>query len=107
MVAKMLKLDLPLANRISYPLEFEKTKDIDAELTDLIVPYDSEIVGKNISELGIPEKCLIVLISRNGKFVIPFGSSVIESGDVLLVLANTADFIAFQHTVARLKKQQS
>jgi cell volume regulation protein A len=106
MVAKMLKLDLPLANRISYPLEFEKTKDIDAELTDLIVPYDSEIVGKRITDLGIPEKCLIVLVSRNGKFVIPFGSTVIESGDVLLVLANTADYISFQNTVARLKKQQ-
>lgn len=105
-VSKILKLDVPLANRIKYPIEFEKTEAIDAELTDVIVPYDSEVVGKMISDLGVPEKCLIVLISRGGKFVIPFGSTVIESGDVLLVLANMEDFSIFQQTVAQLKKKQ-
>lgn len=104
-VSKILKLDVPLANRISYPIEFEKTEAIDAELTDVIVPYDSEVVGKRISDLSVPEKCLIVLISREGKFVIPSGSTVIESGDVLLVLANMADFSIFQQTVAQLKKK--
>jgi len=105
-VSKILKLDVPLANRIKYPIEFEKTEAMDAELTDVIVPYDSEIVGKRIGDLGVPEKCLILLISREGKFVIPSGSTVIESGDVLLVLANMEDFSIFQQTVAQLKKKQ-
>ena len=104
-IAKLLKVDQPLPNRISYPLEFEKTRDIDAELNDFIVPYDAEIVGKNLGEIGIQEKCLIVLISRNGKFVIPFGSTVIESGDVLLVLANTRDYAAFQRVASIVKKR--
>ena len=63
------------------------------------------MVGKRISDLDIPEKCLILLICREGKFVIPSGSMVIESGDVLQVLANTADFLVFQQTLARLKKE--
>jgi len=105
-VSKMLKLDAPWTNRTSYPLAFEKTKGIDAELTDMIVPYDSEIVGKMIRDLNVPEKCLIVLISRNDKFVIPSGTTVIEGGDVLLVLANMADFSMFQQTVAQLQKNQ-
>jgi cell volume regulation protein A len=105
-VSKILKLEVPWANRINYPIEFEKTEAIDAELTDVIVPYDSEVVGKRIGALGVPEKCLIVLISREGKFVIPSGSTVIESGDVLLVLANMADFSIFQQTVAQLRKKQ-
>ncbi|MEP9410714.1 MAG: potassium/proton antiporter [Candidatus Brocadia sp.] len=104
-LSKILKLDVPLANKMNYPIEFEKTADINAELIDVIVPFDSEVVGKRISDLDIPKKCLIVLICRNGKFVIPSGDMVIESGDVLLVLANTADFLAFQQTLARLKKE--
>ena len=103
-VSKILKLDVPLANRINYPIEFEKTEAMDAELTDVIVPYDSEVVGKIIGDLRVPEKCLIVLISRDGKFVIPSGSSVINGGDVLLVLANMNDFSVFQKTVAQIKK---
>ncbi|MFA5259599.1 MAG: potassium/proton antiporter [Candidatus Omnitrophota bacterium] len=105
-VSKLLKLDIPLVGRRNYPLEFEKTEGIDAELTDIIVPYNSEAVGKMIRDLSVPERCLIMLISRNDKFVIPSGSTVIEGGDVFLVLANEIDLSAVQQTVAYLKKKQ-
>lgn len=104
-LSKILKLDVPLASKMNYPIEFEKTAAFDAEMIDVIVPFDSEVAGKRISDLDVPEKCLILLICRNGKFVIPSGSMVIESGDVLQVLANTADFLIFQQTLARLKKE--
>jgi cell volume regulation protein A len=103
-ISKLLKLDVPLAHRRNYPIEFEKTEGIDAELTETIVPYNSEAAGKRIGDLNVPEKCLIMLISRNDKFIIPSGSVVIEGGDVMLVLANAADFSAFQKTLAQLKK---
>jgi cell volume regulation protein A len=103
-VSKMLKLDAPWVNRTSYPIEFEKTEGMDAELTDIIVPYNSEAVGKMIRDLNVPEKCLIMLISRNDKFFIPSGATVIEGGDVLLVLANAEDFSFMQKILAHLKK---
>ena len=102
-VSKLLKLDSPLAEKKSYPIEFEKVEGMDAELTDIIVPYDSQVVGRRIADLGVPEKCLIVLISRDGKFVIPAGSTLIEGGDVLLVLADPVDRAIFQETVVRFK----
>jgi cell volume regulation protein A len=104
-LSKILKLDIPLATKLNYPIEFEKRAAFDAEMIDVIVPFDSEVVGKRISDLDVPEKCLILLICRQGSFVIPSGSMVIESGDVLLVLANTADFLVFQQMLARLKKE--
>ncbi|MDD3089137.1 MAG: TrkA C-terminal domain-containing protein, partial [Candidatus Omnitrophica bacterium] len=58
-----------------------------------------------IKELDVPEKCLILLIVRNEKFVIPSGSTVIESGDVLLVLANNEDLTVFQRSLANLRKE--
>lgn len=102
-VSRMLKLDAPWVNKASYPIEFQKTSNIDAELTDMIVPYNSSAAGKMIRELNIPEKCLIVLISRDDKYVIPAGSTILQEGDVLLVLANTEDFSAIQKEVASLK----
>lgn len=103
-VSKMLKLDAPFTDRKPYPIEFEKVEGIDADLNDLIVPYNSEAIGKTIRDLNVPEKCLIMLISRNDKFVIPAGSTVIQGGDVLLVLANAEDFSVLQSALARLKE---
>jgi cell volume regulation protein A len=104
-ISKMLKLDAPWINRTNYPIEFEKTEGIDAELTDIIVPYNSEAVGKMIRDLNVPEKCLVMLISRNNKFIIPSGSTIIEGGDVLLVLSDTEDFLILQKTIGQFKKQ--
>jgi potassium/hydrogen antiporter len=98
-ISKMLKVDAPWTDKTRYPIEFEKTEGIDAELNDIIVPYNSGAVGKMIRDLNVPEKCLIMLISRNDKFVIPAGPTVIEGGDVLLVLANTEDLLAFQQAL--------
>ncbi len=107
LVSKLLKLDVPMSDRKTYPIEFEKVEGIDAELNDLIVPYNSEAIGKTIRELNVPEKCLIMLISRNDKFVIPAGSTVMQGGDVLLVLANMEDFSILHNTVAHIKKEES
>jgi len=99
-ISKMLKLDAPWVNRKSYPIEFEKTEGMGAELTDIIVPYNSGSAGKMLRDLNVPDKCLIMLISRNDKFIIPSGPTIIEGGDVLLVLANTEDLLAFQQALA-------
>jgi len=103
-VAKLLRVDSPVSNRRHYPIEFEKTEGIDAELTDVLVPYDSGAAGKPIMELAVPEKCLIMLISRGDKFVIPAGPTVIEPGDVLPVLANETDLAELQRILAPLQK---
>ncbi len=101
-VSKILKLDAPLSNRKKYPIEFEKVEGIDAELTDVIVPYNSWAAGKKIMDLKTPEKCLIMLISRGEKFIIPAGPTVIEGGDVLLVLANDTDLKLLQDSLTKL-----
>lgn len=107
MMSRLLGLEVPLSYRKSYPIEFEKTEGIDAELTDVIVPYNSEAVGKRISDLGLPENCLIVLISRGDKFIIPSGTVTVEEGDVMLVLAGEDDLKVLQSRLARLKESET
>ena len=39
-------------------------------------------------ELGLPRGALVITISRGGEFVVPSGSTEVEAGDALLVLAD-------------------
>lgn len=96
MVAKFLNVNVPLKNKRVYPIEFEHSSEINANLEDLIVPYNSKVAGKPLFELSIPRGCLIALICRDEKYFIPNGSTLLNEGDVLLVIANTEDLQKLQ-----------
>ncbi|MBP7055448.1 MAG: potassium/proton antiporter [Candidatus Omnitrophica bacterium] len=104
-VSKVLNANAPFVNRRRYPIDFEKMHGIDAELTDVLVPYSSDAIGKRIAELAVPEKCLIMLVSRGDRFIIPSGQTVLEEGDVLLVLANDRDLSFLQESLKPVKKE--
>lgn len=91
-VARWLKLDAPVKDRPSYPLELEPAAGITSALVDIEVPAYSSVVGKQIVEARFPKGALIVLIGRGNEFIVPKGGTVIESGDRLLVLADEEDF---------------
>jgi cell volume regulation protein A len=96
LVSRLLNVDAPPTSKKSYPIEFEQSDEIDAELQDLIVPYNSFVVGKYIYEIGVPQDSLVVLISRDEKFFIPNGSTLIQGGDVFLVLSTKKDLKKLQ-----------
>jgi len=104
-VSKLLGVDVPLNLKKQYPLAIDDASGVDAELTDILVPYESDVSGKPIYEIGVPGGCLIVLISRGDKFVIPGGSTVIEGGDVIQVLANREDLAVLQAKIGKLQKE--
>ncbi|MDD3558621.1 MAG: potassium/proton antiporter [Melioribacteraceae bacterium] len=87
-VAKLLDLAKPLPKKIPIPLEYTSDPKADTELIEIIVPFNSKVAGKQIVDLDFPEDSRIVLIIREDKNIIPSGGTVLESGDVLLVLAN-------------------
>jgi potassium/hydrogen antiporter len=88
LVARWLRVDEPLRVRQRSPLEFEPTQGIQGGLVELEIPPDSRMVGKQIVELGLPGGALFVLIGRDGGFVVPGGSSVLQAGDTILILAD-------------------
>jgi len=87
-IAKWLGLTRPSATKTRYPLEIERRNDFHNELVELIIPEGCFSDGKSVVELGIPPNALIVLINRDGKFITPNGSTVIQAGDKLLVMTN-------------------
>jgi len=94
LMARLAKVDAPLVRQRRYPIDFDNSEAMDLQLVDLFVPYGSEAAGKQILELEFPRDCLITLISRNEKFVMPGGSTVLEEGDVLLILASPENLTA-------------
>jgi cell volume regulation protein A len=87
-VAKFLKLDTPFLKKIKSPIEFESRQGDDNDLYDFYIAENSSIVGKTVVEIGLPKESLIVLINRNEQYVVPSGGTIIEKGDIILVLTN-------------------
>ena len=87
-VAKLLKLNAPLSKRIKSPIEFESTNEGSTDLFDYYISENSGVVGKSIVEVGMPKDSLIVMINRNEEYIVPRGGTILEAGDILIVLTN-------------------
>lgn len=86
-VARWLKVDAPAAAPPRYPLEFDRTDQMQGETREFDIPPDSPAVGKAIVDLGLPHDVLILLIRRGSAFVVPRGQTIIQPHDALLILA--------------------
>jgi cell volume regulation protein A len=53
------------------------------------VKQSDAVVGARIGELGLPELALVMLIVRDGQAIPPRGSTMLEPGDRVYVLART------------------
>ncbi|MGK7391403.1 MAG: potassium/proton antiporter [Candidatus Cyclobacteriaceae bacterium M2_1C_046] len=71
------------------PLDIEMSEDIKSELVEIDLPEESYAIGQQIVDLDFPRQALIVMIQRNGKYLTPNGSTVLEPKDRLLVLADS------------------
>jgi len=92
LVARWLRVDAPLVQHRVYPIEYTPMGGFKSELKELPVPQGSAVEGKAIVELGLPDDFLVVLIARENGFVVPSGGTVLQAGDTLLVLSETASF---------------
>ena len=87
-VAKLLKLDAPFVKKVKSPIEFESKQGDENDLFDFYVTENSSVIGKTVVEIGLPKESLIVLINRNEQYVVPRGGTIIEQGDIILVLTS-------------------
>ena len=69
----------------------------DASLQEITLPEDSELAGKSLMELSLPQTCNVVCISRGGHTLIPRGQTRLHGGDVLRV-------VTLRHGVRDLRK---
>ena len=91
LIARWLGVDAPIPARPLYPLEAVSSTDGSTSLNEITIPADSPVAGRQLVEIGLPAGALLVLISRDGQFVVPQGATVLLSGDATLVLADPDD----------------
>ena len=98
-IMKQLGVDIPISSTDNIARLLEREVDTaaikqlmslnagEASLSELQLPVPYELEGKKLSELRLPEECVIVSISRKGEFIIPRGNTQIFGGDKILVVA--------------------
>ena len=62
----------------------------EGEVMEIIVSEDLPIVGKPLSQLGLPKGIIIGAIVHKGEVIIPNGKSVIHKGDRIIVFSLTS-----------------
>lgn len=93
-VARWLKVTVPRKkSKRMTGLDYELYDTIRSEFVEIILQGNSPAVGKAIVKLNLPKPTLIVLIDRDGKYIQPNGSTVLEEHDKLLVLTNNKEIL--------------
>ena len=90
LVARWLKVEAPAHPRQRPPLEWVPSSQLKGNLVEFTVAAEATTVGRQVIDLGLPKGALIVLMGRSGTYLVPDGSTVLEGGDQVLVIAATA-----------------
>ena len=77
------------------PLEAGQPMPDGTALREVRIPPHSFGDGRALVELRLPQRALLVLVDREGTYIVPTGSTELEGGDVVLLLA---DDDAFERT---------
>lgn len=87
LVAKWLGLVVAKKIKRKFALDLEISESIKSELVEIVLPGTSSAIGKSIVNLRFPQKAFITLIQREGKYIQPGGSTILQTDDKLLVIA--------------------
>ena len=104
LMARIFNLDEPEPKTEIMPIKMSSQVQTNKEMIDIIIPFSSVIIGKTLADISLPEESLIVLISRNGEYVVPSGSTTLEEGDTLLVLVSKENISEVKQKLMKIRK---
>lgn len=81
------ELEEPTQTTLDETATFDQ-KGQEMHMIELAIPQYSKAIGKEIIELKIPKNILIVLITRNKRYIVPTGETMIKAGDTILMLVH-------------------
>jgi cell volume regulation protein A len=88
---------------VSQPIHVDFAGTLD--LVEFDVSVDYAIAGAAVRELGLPRSALVAVIARGKQTIPPRGSTVIEPGDRLYVLAPQATRAALEDVFSRWRRR--
>lgn len=93
-IASWLKLTLPEELKKRTKADMELSDSIKSLLTEIRIPENSPVVGKQIVHLGLPPTTLISFILRGKNYITPNGATIIEKDDKLFVLSENKNSLS-------------
>ena len=102
-VARRLRLVTPGPAVVAAPIEVDALGSL--ELVDFAVAPDHAIAGAAVRELGLPRSALVAVVARHGATIPPRGSTLIQPGDRLFVLAPRSTRPALEDVFARWRRR--
>jgi len=81
-------------------------REAGASFLESTVPTDSPAAGKSLQELNLPDECVIALIIRNEKGIVPHGKTVIQAGDEVVAVTTTENEDILDRVLKRDKKNK-
>lgn len=78
-------------------LELKEALLHDADFLSLILRYDrttSALIGRALREVDFPEGCLVAMLRRGGRMLIPRGDTVLQEDDRLTILGGSEGLVA-------------
>jgi cell volume regulation protein A len=102
-VARRLGLVTPGPAVVPAPIEVDALGSL--ELVDFAVADTHSIAGAAVRELGLPRSALVAVVARDGATIPPRGSTVIQPGDRLFVLAPRSMRPALEDVFARWRRR--
>jgi potassium/hydrogen antiporter len=102
-IAARLGLVDPRPAVVAAPLEVDALGSL--ELVEFDVAGDDAIAGAAVRELGLPRTSLIAVVARRGETIPPRGTTVIQPGDRLFVLAPRAMRAALEDVFSRWRRR--
>jgi potassium/hydrogen antiporter len=102
-VAKKLDLVDPRPAAVAAPLEVDALGSL--ALVEFDVNTDDAIAGAAVRELGLPRNALIAVVARHGDTIPPRGTTVIQPGDRLFVLAPRTQRAQLEDVLARWRRR--
>lgn len=86
-VARWLGVEVPSEPHPPVSLELSSLRQVDGDIVDYTVSNDSQVAGRLVKDLALPEGVVIAIIARGDQIIPPQGSTQILAGDhVILVL---------------------
>lgn len=105
-VARWLGMSLPVEDRTKSPVELLLAEGANSFLREIHIPQGNPIIGKQVMDLGFPEKGIIAMISRNDEFLTPKGTTLIEPEDMLIVLYEKDDILSDIYTLLGMDRRE-
>jgi Trk K+ transport system NAD-binding subunit len=69
-----------------------------ASLIDMMIPEGAQVVGQQIKDIDIPERCVVAAVIRGEEFVVPRGRTEIFAGDHV-VFVGPSDAVQAAHEI--------